>query len=205
MIQLEVKDLTRYFEPRCVFKGLSFKLKSENILIVVGKNGSGKTTLLRVLAGILSPSSGGIIYSTNGDNLKGEKLQKIVSLVAPDLNLYDELTALENLRFLSKVQGFDFEEEELIQRMDQAGLENRSLDRVGSFSSGMKQRLKYVSALLKRPLVLLLDEPKANLDEDGVLFVEELIRDQKGRGILIWATSDQEETKYGDQILRLDR
>jgi heme exporter protein A len=205
MIQLEVKDLTRYFEPRCVFKRLSFKVEKENALIVVGKNGSGKTTLLRILAGILSPSRGEVIYSINGDYLKGERLQKIVSLVAPDLNLYDELTALENLKFLSKVQGFDFKEEELIDRMDQSGLKNRSLDLVGSFSSGMKQRLKYVSALLKKPLVLLLDEPKANLDEEGIFFVEELVRDQKERGILIWATSDKEETKYGDQILQLDR
>jgi len=76
---------------------------------------------------------------------------------------------------------------------------------VGSFSSGMKQRLKYVTALLKEPLMLLLDEPKANLDEEGVSFLEEVIRDQKGRGILIWATNSSEEREYGDQILNLDK
>lgn len=205
MIQLEVKDLSRYFEHRCVFEGLNFKLKKESILTVVGKNGSGKTTLLRILAGILSPSRGEVLYSLNGANLKGERLQKIISLVAPDLSLYDELTALENLEFLSKVQGFHFAEEELIDELGRVSLRNRAFDLVGCFSSGMKQRLKYVSALLKKPLVLLLDEPKANLDEEGVSFLEEVIRDQKGRGILIWATNSSEERKYGDQILRLDK
>jgi len=188
-----------------VFEGLNFKLREGTILTVVGKNGSGKTTLLRILAGILSPSKGKVLYSTNGENLKGERLQKIISLVAPDLCLYDELTALENLRFLSKVQGFHFTQEELVKKMEQVGLANRGFDLVGSFSSGMKQRLKYVTALLKEPLMLLLDEPKANLDEEGVSFLEEVIRDQKGRGILIWATNSSEEREYGDQILNLDK
>lgn len=205
MIQLEAKDLTRYFEQRRVFKGLNFKLKKGDVQVVLGKNGSGKTTLLRILAGILTPSKGDVHYSQNGDGLRGERLQRILSLVAPDLNLYDELTALENLKFLSRVQGFDFEEEELIDRLDEVGLAKRAFDLVGAFSSGMKQRLKYVGALLKKPLVLLLDEPKANLDEEGISFLEKVVLDQKERGILIWATSDKEERKYGDQILELDQ
>lgn len=203
MIQLEIKELARYFAQRCVFKGLNFKLEKEKVLVVVGKNGSGKTTLLRILAGIMSPSGGEVIYRTDGNKLGREQLQKIISLVAPDLSLYDELTALENLNFVSRVQGFHFEEGELIRKMDQVGLRKRAFDLVGSFSSGMKQRLKYVSALLKKPLVLLLDEPKANLDEEGVLFLEKVIQDQKERGILIWATNNREEREYGDQILHL--
>lgn len=203
MIQLEIKELARYFAQRCVFKGLNFKLEKENALVVVGKNGSGKTTLLRILAGIMSASRGEVIYRIDGNKLRREQLQKIMSLVAPDLSLYDELTALENLEFVSRVQGFHFEEGELIGKMDQVGLKKRAFDLVGSFSSGMKQRLKYVSALLKKPLVLLLDEPKANLDEEGVLFLEKVIQDQKERGILIWATNNREEREYGDQILHL--
>jgi heme exporter protein A len=88
--------------------------------------------------------------------------------------------------------------------MDQVGLGKRAFDFLGSFSSGMKQRLKYISALIKEPLVLLLDEPKANLDEEGVLYLERIVRDQRQRGILIWATSNKEEKEYGDQILQLD-
>jgi heme exporter protein A len=205
MIELKAKNLTRYFERRCVFKNLNFELNKGNVLVIFGKNGSGKTTLLRILAGILSPSKGEIHYALNGDDLKGAKFQKVISLVAPDLNLYDELTALENLMFLSKVQGFDLKERNLIEKMDQVGLRNRAFDLLGSFSSGMKQRLKYIGALIKEPLVLLLDEPKANLDEEGILFLEKVVQDQKQRGILIWATSNKEEKEYGDQILQLDK
>ena len=205
MIELDVKNLTRYFEQRCVFEGLNFKLNHGNTLVVIGKNGSGKTTLLRILAGILSPSTGEVLFTLNGDDLKGARQQKVISLVAPDLNLYDELTALENLMFLSKVQGFNFKEKDLIEKMEQVDLGERVFNLVGSFSSGMKQRLKYICALIKEPLVLLLDEPKANLDQEGILYLDEVVQDQRQRGILIWATSNKEEKRYGDQILQLDK
>ena len=69
MIELKAKNLTRYFERRCVFKDLNFELNKGNVLVIFGKNGSGKTTLLRILAGILSPSKGEFNYTLNGGDL----------------------------------------------------------------------------------------------------------------------------------------
>ena len=74
---------------------------------------------------------------------------------------------------------------------------------VSSFSSGMKQRLKYAFARLHEPEILLLDEPSANLDEEGMSVVGKIVSEQKERGILILATNQKEDVKYGDEIIQL--
>jgi len=204
MISLQVNNLTKYFGQRKVFKDLSFIVEDNSCLVVIGKNGSGKTTLLKILAGLYSPNEGEIKYNLGGKTIKKDQTKKFLSLVAPDLNLYDELTALENLKFLSKIQSLSFGEDDLLKKIHDAGLKGRENDLVGSFSSGMKQKLKYVFALLNQPKFLLLDEPSSNLDEDGIAYLERRISEQKKRGILILATNNKKETEYGEKILSLD-
>jgi len=204
MISLEVKGLAKSFGYRKVFQGINFSLRDRESLVIVGKNGSGKTTLLNILAGFLRPSKGEVIISLDGQIRKREERRKLLGFVSPDLSLYDELTALENLEFLAQVQGLLFNKLELNKKLEEVGLEGRGDDLVSSYSSGMKQRLKYAFALLNDPLILLLDEPGNNLDEPGLFLLDEIIEVQRKRGILILATNDKRETKYGDEILNLD-
>jgi len=204
MLGLEVRNLSKYFGARKVFKGLNFSICENQSLVITGKNGSGKTTLLKVLTGLISPSYGEVVINSNGDLLKREEVRRILSLVAPDLNLYEELSALENLKFLSQVQGIKFEDEELKTRIEKVGLKGRENDLVSFFSSGMKQRLKYAFALINDPKILLLDEPSLNLDKEGISYLENVIYEQKKRGILILATNHKDEIRYGDQIVDLD-
>jgi len=196
--------LSKYFGARKVFKGLNFSVTEHQSLVITGKNGSGKTTLLKILSGLISPSNGEVVFNSNGDLLKREEVKRILSLVAPDLNLYEELSALENLKFLSRVQGIMFENEELKTRIEKVGLKKREDDLVSFFSSGMKQRLKYAFALMNDPKILLLDEPSSNLDKEGISYLENVIYEQKKRGILILATNHKDEIRYGDQIVDLD-
>ena len=204
MLSLEVRNLSKYFGARKVFKGLNFSVTEHQSLVITGKNGSGKTTLLKILSGLISPSNGEVVFNSNGDLLKREEVKRILSLVAPDLNLYEELSALENLKFLSRVQGIMFEDEELKSRIEKVGLKKREDDLVSFFSSGMKQRLKYAFALMNDPKILLLDEPSSNLDKEGISYLENVIYEQKKRGILILATNHKDEIRYGDQIVDLD-
>ena len=83
------------------------------------------------------------------------------------------------------------------------GLKGRGHDFVHTYSSGMKQRLKYAYALLHQPHILILDEPTTNLDEAGVALVDSVIRRQRERGIVIMATNEPEEVAYGDQTFTL--
>ena len=204
MIHLEGKNLTKGFGYRKIFEGINFKLAEGESLVVVGKNGSGKTTLLKILCGLIRPTEGEVVVLLNDILVKEKQRKNLLGYVAPDLYLYDELTALENLEFLVKARGLQFVRSDLNRRLDEVGLSGRGEDLVLSFSSGMKQRLKYAFALLKEPEVLLLDEPGSNLDEQGFLLLGEIIKKQKENGILILATNDRREIKYGSKILNLD-
>lgn len=205
MISLEVKSLAKSFGFRKVFEGINFSLGEKESLVITGKNGSGKSTLLKILAGLLRPSKGEVNINLDSQIKNRGERRKLISFASPDLSLYDELTALENLEFLAKVQGLDFKPDELNKKLDEAGLKGRGEDQVLSYSSGMKQRLKYLFALLNEPKILLLDEPGNNLDEPGLFLLDNIIAEQKKRGILVLATNDKREIKYGDKILNLDQ
>ncbi len=202
MISLRVSDLSKSFGRRRIFAGVNLDLGPGDSLAITGRNGSGKTTLLRVLAGLARADRGSVEFLRDGRPVPAEEHRHLVGLVAPDLVLYEELTALENLEFFAKLRGLP-RSSRASKLLERVGLGGRGDDPVGSFSSGMKQRLKYAYALLHRPPVLFLDEPSANLDEAGIEMVRQVIAEQKKDGILILATNEAEEISYGDQVLRL--
>lgn len=201
--QIKISGLSKSFDGREVFSDVDQEVKSGECLVIGGPNGSGKTTLLRIMAGLLRAGAGSVEYFLGNSVIQGQGLRRKLSLVSQDLALYDELTALENLHFLSRIQDCHFSEEELVEKLSKFGLTDRGNDLVGSFSSGMKQRLKYLYALLKEPKFLLLDEPTANLDEEGVRLVDEIIKSQKRDGIVVLATNESSELNYGEKTLQL--
>ena len=202
-IKLIMRGLAKSYPGRPVFKDINATVENGNVLIITGPNGSGKTTLLRIVCGFIRPTRGDAILATEDGELRGIEIRPYIGLVSPDLVLYDELTALENLSFFGGIAGLRFGEINLKNRLAQVGLENRGNDMVASYSSGMKQRLKYCLALLRNPKLLLLDEPTSNLDDDGKALTAEIIRSHEG--ILVIATNEKSELDYGDQIIRLGR
>ncbi len=203
MISLEVRNLGKWFGKRKVFAEINFSLQEKGSLVVTGKNGSGKTTLLKIICGLISPTKGEVLIGENGKNLTRDESKDLFGLVMPDLELYGELTALENLVFLSRIRGLNTDKNELSEKIARVGLAERENDLVFSFSSGMKQRLKYAFAWLNDPKILILDEPTANLDQEGISLVDQIISSQKESGILILATNEKADLKYGDQIIQL--
>jgi len=201
--QIKISGLSKSFDGRDVFADITEVVSQGECLVITGPNGSGKTTLLRIMAGLLRAGAGSVEYFLGDSVTQGQGLKRNLSLVSQDLALYDELTALENLHFLSRIQDCHFSKKELAQRLSQFGLGGRGNDLVGSFSSGMKQRLKYLYALLKEPKFLLLDEPTANLDEEGVRLVDEIIKSQKRDAIVVLATNERSELNYGEKTLQL--
>ena len=203
MLSLEVRDLGKWFGRRRVFDRINFSLEEKSSLVVTGKNGSGKTTLLKILCGLVRPSKGDVLISVDGKTLTRYESKNLLGVVMPDLELYGELTALENLMFLSRIRGMDPDKDVLEEKIGWVGLVGREDDLVFSFSSGMKQRLKYAFALVLEPKILFLDEPTTNLDEEGISLVDQIASLQKERGILILATNEKADSKYGDQIIQL--
>jgi heme exporter protein A len=140
---------------------------------VLGPNGAGKTTLLRVLATLLRPHAGTV--RVLGSSLPGEgwAVRGRIGLLGHEPLLYRELTARENLRFHARLHGVGFERVEYL--LDAVGMAARAAEPVRTLSRGMIQRVAIARAVLHDPELLLLDEPRANLDPAGASLVEPLI------------------------------
>ena len=188
--RLVADHVSMRFGRRRLFDGLSVEVAPGAPLAVVGANGSGKSTLLRVLAGLLAPTGGSVRLDVGGVTVRAEDVPRAVGFVAPALQLYDPLTARENLRFLAAARRLPDAEARIAAVLDRVGLGGREDDAVAAFSTGMRQRLRLATALVHDPPVLLLDEPGATLDEAGRDLTRSVIETQK---IVVVATNDPAE------------
>lgn len=202
-MRLDIDNLAIDYGARRVIAGVSLAVEQGETLVIAGANGSGKSSLLRVLCGLQRPSSGMAWYTVGGARYQPEDAHWLLGWVAPDLQLYRELTAIENLAFFAEVRGLHRSRAELDILLHAVGLDGRGDDLLQTFSSGMAYRLNYAFALLHNPPVLLLDEPTVTLDERGATFVEQVIERQRERGITIIATNQPNELRHGTYILRL--
>lgn len=203
MFELHLDNVTKRFGPRPVFSNVCAEVRTGETLVVTGYNGSGKSTLLSVIAGLLPPDQGAVRYLQDGKELDADARRRSIGLVAPDLTFYPELSALENMEFFARVRGLAWDPTHAKALLARVGLQGRERDLIGTFSSGMRVRVKYAVALHAEPALLLLDEPTAMLDESGVQIVDGIIQEQQARGILVLATNDPRETRYGDLFLHL--
>ena len=206
LVQLE--NVEHRFGMRRVFSGVNMTVRTGEIGLVMGANGAGKSTLLKIIAGLLPPASGTARVQMDGQELDMRTRRRIIGYVAPDLTLYRELTGVENLEFFAQLRGLTLERQQLRDVLELVGLRGRGRDLVGAYSSGMRQRLKYAFALLGQPPILLLDEPTANLDVDGMAMVEQVIANQQARpggGLTIVATNEPREEQWGTVQVRLGK
>jgi len=203
MVTLELQGVAKAYGRRVLFRNVSLKLHAGRCLVVTGRNGAGKTTLLRIIAGLARPSRGEVCLSDERGPMDRARMRQSLGMVAPDLMLYDELTAAENLAFFARLRGLSADEGRQEKLLERVGLGGRGSDAVGTFSSGMKQRLRYAYALQHSPPILLLDEPTSNLDAAGEEMVTEVVAQQKAQGLLVIATNNAEEVRHGDEVLHL--
>ena len=197
-MKLSVEKISKNFAEKKIFKDISFELSPGMSAAIVGPNGSGKTTLVRIICGLIRPSSGEVKYIKDNKQILAEDIYNRIGFVGPYLELYEELTARENLMFFAKLKRVPNAAEKFSSLMNQLNLNGRDDDQVKTYSSGMRQRLKYVFALIGDPEILILDEPISNLDTDGIDRVYDIMNDQKKNNILLLATNDQMDLNYGD-------
>ena len=193
MLRIRATELAKRFGPLKVFSDVEFDLQTGDSMAVVGRNGSGKSTLLMTLLGQYRASKGKIEYLKDDLPMDEAEIRRQTALVSPYLNLYDQLSAEENLKFFSAVSGSSVTGKRIDQLLERVGLAGRGTDFVGGYSSGMKQRLKYAVALLKEPGILYLDEPTSNLDDAGRKMVREVIEENRAGQIIVIATNETEE------------
>ena len=201
-IELSGNKLTKVFNRRVIFEDISFSLSPQHTLLISGPNGSGKSTLVKLISGVLTPTRGEVRVALEGEDALAS-LHAIIGLVSPYLQMYDEFTARENLQFSLAARGLRNLEPEIQPLLEELQLRGRLDEPVRTFSSGMKQRVKYAFALIHHPPILILDEPMSNLDVNGVELVKEIMRQQRLEGILIVATNDVSDVDTYDQRVDL--
>jgi len=176
-----IKDVDRVFEPG-------------SRTAILGPNGSGKSTLLQLIGGFTIPTKGTVTHELNGKAIDPEHVYRHISIAAPYMSLYEELSlreAIASHRRFKPLRG-----NLAVEEVARIALLEKHLDKpVRDFSSGMKQRLKLALAVLSDTSLLLLDEPTSNLDGNGSAWFRELLQaNMEGRTLVVASNRQVEET-----------
>jgi len=204
-ISISFSDVAKRYDLRVVFRGVSGEAEPGEVLVITGPNGSGKSTLLAILCGLLRPTRGEVRYRWHGgEDLPRDSWGRHLGVVAPSMAVYDELTALENLRFYARVRGLARKDSDHRALLERVGLDADRSTPVRGYSTGMAQRLKIAQALLHDPEVLFLDEPSSNLDPAGQDWLEGHVRDLVAEDrTVVLATNDRREMTWGSRNVLL--
>ncbi len=160
---------------------------------------------LKLLQDLLLLHAGKIIHKNSDGEIIPEKLHNHIGFVSPYLVLYEEFSAWENLKIFAKIRSVTFNEDKIVNYMTQFLLENRRNDLVKTYSSGMKQRLKFIFALMHSPDVLIFDEPTSNLDEEGKKVVYNIVREEGKSRIVVIASNELKDLELCDEVLLLEK
>ena len=177
-VMIETRNLTKRFNGLTAVDHVSFKVKKGEIFGLLGPNGAGKTTTIRMLATLTRPTEGTATINRYDIVKDDDKVRKLIGLVSEKIIMYDRLTARENLWFFGRL--YNTPKEVLNKRIDEllrlVQLNKWKNSQVGTFSSGMRQRMNVIRALINMPEVLLLDEPTLGLDPQSSVEVREFIK-----------------------------
>lgn len=199
---LDVQDLTKHYGETEAVRGISFQVEHGRCVALLGQNGAGKTTTLKMLAGLISPTSGVIRY----DGPEDRDPRAYLGYLPQNPGFHEWMTGLEFLLYVGRLAGIGKAEVrsrslELLRQLGLAESANRS---IGGYSGGMKQRLGLAQALVHRPKLLILDEPVSALDPIGRRDILELLSNIRRETTILYSTHvlhDAEE--ISDDVLIL--
>ncbi len=184
---IEVDGVSYSYGDREAVKGLSFEVAPGEVLGFLGPNGAGKSTTIKILTGRL-PAKAGVARVLGRDVRRDDpEVQRHIGVCFEEKNLYEGMTAEENLRFFASLFGLKGVDTGVL--LDRVGLADRAKTRVAGFSKGMRQRLMVARALVNQPMVLFLDEPTDGLDPVSSKAIRSLIEEEARRGAAVLLTT----------------
>ena len=205
MDAIVLEDVSKYFGDYPAIRNVSFRLGQGQCLALIGRNGAGKTTLLRMLGGFSRPAKGEV--KIRGGSPRDTATRRSIGIIGHGISVYDELSAMENLRLFAKIYGLSNAEARAGQLLDRVGLGRVKDGLVREFSRGMRQRLAVARAFIHEPTVLLLDEPFTSLDDRAIAVLQSLLSEAAQRGASIVMSTHQlrEAMQLANQVVLLER
>ena len=198
---IELRGLTRHFGERTALREVSARVPVGATLAVLGRNGAGKSTLLRILATLLRPHEGEVTVLGEPLPRRAFAVRGRLGLLGHEPLLYSDLTARENLRYHARLHGV--ESARIDELLDAVGMQRRGDEPVRLLSRGMVQRVAVCRAVLHRPELLLLDEPRANLDPAAGDLVAPVIGRASGCTRVLASHDPQAALAEADLVLAL--
>jgi ABC-2 type transport system ATP-binding protein len=190
-IVLEASGLSKQYGAFTAVENLDLSIRRGEVFGLLGPNGAGKTTTILMLLGLTEPTAGQVRVLGMDPARSPLSVKARVGYLPDQVGFYDTLTARENLAYIARLNGIP--RREAAQRIDEAlaqmGLGGVMDKRVGAFSRGMRQRLGLAEILMKRPELVIMDEPTLGLDPEAALEFLELIRGLRGEGITVMLSS----------------
>ncbi|MFL0474898.1 ATP-binding cassette domain-containing protein [Priestia sp. 179-F W1.4 NHS] len=187
MYAIETSKLTKKYGSKTIVNSINLQVPQGEIYGFLGRNGAGKSTFINMLTGVSFPSAGEFTLLGQSDIDLG--LQKKIGVLPDYATFYDEMTALNHLRYFLKINGHRFSKEHCSNVLKKVGLEGHDHQKVGKFSFGMKKKLGIAQAIVTDPDLIFLDEPTSGVDIESALHIHELIRELQNQGKTIFMTS----------------
>lgn len=205
---LSVQNLVKKFGELTAVNGISFEIESGEIFSLLGPNGAGKTTTISILSTLMTPTSGDAVIGGHSILRQANRVREIIGIVPQEIALYEDMTALENLRFWGQMVGLSGTA--LIRRihevLEQTGLEEKADKRVKTFSGGMKRRLNIGVGLLHHPRLLFMDEPTVGIDPQSRRAILDSVKALNENGMTILYTTHymEEAQELSDRVGIID-
>lgn len=205
---LQLRKLGKTIGARRILSDLAAEFAGGRRYLLTGPNGSGKTTLLKLLAGLMAPTAGAVLWQGRALGRADLAYRRQVSFLSHRLYMYEELTGRENLEFFAGLHDVAEPARRAAELLEQVGLRHYANERVKEYSQGMKQRLAVARAVAHRPAILLFDEPFTGLDLRGIELLKQLLGEAlaPGTGMLILTTHEPDlGWQLADDYLYLER
>ena len=198
-LAIVAENLTYQYGDLTAVNSINFQVGEGEILGFLGPNGAGKSTTVKMLTGQLLPKSGQATLLGMNIARQTKQIQAKIGVCFENTNLYEEMSALENLKLFIRLYGSNADAEALLARV---GLEGRGKDKVQTYSKGMKQRLMVARALVNEPRILFLDEPTDGLDPVSSETIRNLIKEEQAKGTTVFLTTHDmlEADKLSDRV-----
>ena len=197
---LSIEHLVKQYGDLTAVDDVSFRAEKGAVFGLLGPNGAGKSTTINCISGLLSPTSGHIAVAGHDIAKDGKAARKSLGVVPQELALYEDLPAIDNLRYWGKAYGMSGKalETRVAEVLDYIGLADRARDVPSKFSGGMKRRLNFGCGIVHKPTVLLLDEPTVGVDPQSRSRLFDLVEAERDGGACVLYT-----THYMEEAERL--